>query len=66
MAYFVIDTFCDRSAAEQKAAQYRDAGRQRVELLEVNGITVNDCTEFPPTAKYVQDARPLYIILCEG
>ncbi len=66
MAYLVLDTFLDKSAAEEKADAYRKAGRDNVEVMAVNGITVNDCSCFPCEAKFVQDGSPLYVLITQG
>jgi hypothetical protein len=66
MSYLVLDTFLEKNAAEDKARAYRKAGRERVEVLTVSGVTVNDCSCFPCDAKYLQDAEPLYVVLAVG
>ena len=66
MAYLVLDTFLDKDAAYEKAKAYKDAGRERVEVLSLNGVTVNDCTCFPCESKYMQDANPLYVVFSQG
>ena len=66
MAYLVIDTFVDKQAAEEKAKAYEKAGREKVTLTAVNGITVNDCDCFPCEAKYTLDGSPVYVVIAEG
>ena len=66
MAYLVLDTFVDKSAAEGKADAYKKAGRDKVEILSVNGVTLNDCSCFPCEAKFVQDGSPLYVVISQG
>ena len=66
MAYLVVDTFLDKKAADEKAEAYKNAGRERVEVLALNGITVNDCSNFPCESKFVQDAQPLYVVMAQG
>lgn len=66
MAYIVIDIFSDKNAAEIRAEAYRKAGRQNVKVLEVNGITMNDCTVDPCVAMCGKDGSPLYVIRTEG
>lgn len=66
MAYLVLDTFLDREAAEEKAKAYNNAGRDRVEVLTLSGITVNDCSCFPCESKYMQDGQPLYVVMAQG
>lgn len=66
MSYLVLDTFLEKDAAVEKKVAYEKAGREKVDLLTVNGITVNDCNCFPCEAKFVQDGQPLYVVIAEG
>jgi hypothetical protein len=66
MAYLVVDTFLEKADAENKAEIYRQAGRSSVEILAVDGITVNECTCMPCDAKFVKDGSPLYVVLARG
>jgi len=66
MSYLVIDTFEAKADAETKADVYRKAGRSAVEILTVDGITVNECTCMPCEAKFVKDGKPLYVVMAKG
>jgi hypothetical protein len=66
MTYLVLDTYVDKNAADEKADAYKKAGRENVEIMSVNGITVNDCSCFPCEAKFVQDGSPLYVVISQG
>ena len=66
MAFLVIDTYLDKEAAEEKVKAYQKAGREKVTLTVVNGITVNDCDCFPCEAKYTLDGSPVYVVMAEG
>ena len=63
MTYLVLDTFVDKTAADEKADAYKKAGREHVDIMAVNGITVNDCGCFPCEAKFVRDGSPLYVVI---